>query len=292
MRISADTQLETEQMYGKAFLKDAIEEEINETIILKVMVKLQEYKDGTYYDSKNVRLQKIETSLEDIAVILIANTMIATNMTPIQAIVGKIEPILGLDKLDAVKTAAEMLAVCEDLGIYELYHESDYRNKLGTLGVLASKKLSPVLVQHIDMIKYLPPMIVEPQQWGNNHDGGYLSFDSSVILGKQNHHRQHQALDVVNTLQEIAFCIDEYIYAFLEESKKALDTHEKRVQFEKYRADSTDVCEHLLTNGNKFHFVWKFDKRGRMYSQGYHVNLQGTEYKKALLNFTNKELIQ
>ena len=46
-----------------------------------------------------------------------------------------------------------------------------------------------------------------------------------------------------------------------------------------------------ILEGNKFYFTWKFDSRGRMYSQGYHCNLQATEYKKAILNFSHEELI-
>jgi hypothetical protein len=30
----------------------------------------------------------------------------------------------------------------------------------------------------------------------------------------------------------------------------------------------------------------QFDKRGRMYSKGYHINLQASGYKKALLDFS------
>lgn len=292
MKLNTDTQEQTERMYSKTFLRDTIEEEIDEKIILQVMLAMQDLISKDHHESKNIRLKSIEASLEDVAISLIANTMIADSMTPIQAIIGKIEPMLGLDKLDAVKTVAEMLAVCEHLGIYELYHQTDYRNKLGTLGLKSCKSISPLIRQHIDLIQYLPPMLVSPNTWKNNHDGGHLTFNESVILGKQNHHSKYQALDVINTLQEVSFSVDEYIYGFMEEAKKPLDTHQKIEQFNQYKNESVDICEHLLENDNRFHFVWKFDKRGRMYSQGYHVNLQGTEYKKALLNFTNKELIQ
>ena len=36
----------------------------------------------------------------------------------------------------------------------------------------------------------------------------------------------------------------------------------------------------------------KFDKRGRIYSQGYHVHIQGTSYKKAILELHNKEMVE
>ena len=40
-----------------------------------------------------------------------------------------------------------------------------------------------------------------------------------------------------------------------------------------------------------FYFTWKYDKRGRIYSQGYHVNIQSTSFKKSLINLHNKLVV-
>jgi DNA-directed RNA polymerase len=41
----------------------------------------------------------------------------------------------------------------------------------------------------------------------------------------------------------------------------------------------------------EFYFIVQFDKRGRMYTHGYHITNQGSGYKKALVNFSKKQLI-
>jgi DNA-directed RNA polymerase len=41
-----------------------------------------------------------------------------------------------------------------------------------------------------------------------------------------------------------------------------------------------------------FHLTHKVDKRGRIYSQGYHVNTQGAAFKKAMIELAKEELIE
>ena len=55
---------------------------------------------------------------------------------------------------------------------------------------------------------------------------------------------------------------------------------------------SRKVYQELLSYGNSFYLNWRFDKRGRMYSQGHEVNIQSTSYKKALINLTKREIIK
>lgn len=98
-----------------------------------------------------------------------------------------------------------------------------------------------------------------------------------VILGRGNHHWGKQAVDVLNTLQSIQFEIDPDILT----NYKDCELFET-VQF-----------KHIALNllGKPFRFEWKYDKRGRCYSTGYDIQLQGNEYKKALLNLHHKEEI-
>ena len=63
------------------------------------------------------------------------------------------------------------------------------------------------------------------------------------------------------------------------------------MDFKKLVKDSEKVYDYLLSNNNTFYFVWRYDARGRMYSQGYHVNIQSNAYRKAMLDFKDKTLI-
>ena len=47
----------------------------------------------------------------------------------------------------------------------------------------------------------------------------------------------------------------------------------------------------LLALSDEVYLTHKFDRRGRTYSCGYHVNTQGTDYNKAVLGLKNKELV-
>ena len=47
----------------------------------------------------------------------------------------------------------------------------------------------------------------------------------------------------------------------------------------------------MLYHGNKFWLQNKVDKRGRIYTSGYHISPQGSSFKKAMINLANKEIV-
>jgi len=47
----------------------------------------------------------------------------------------------------------------------------------------------------------------------------------------------------------------------------------------------------MVSQGNEFYLTNKVDKRGRIYSQGYHINTQGTSFKKAMIDLAHEELV-
>jgi DNA-directed RNA polymerase len=49
--------------------------------------------------------------------------------------------------------------------------------------------------------------------------------------------------------------------------------------------------EHLAVADDRFYLTNKYDKRGRTYSQGYHVNPQGADWNKGVIELADKELI-
>lgn len=120
----------------------------------------------------------------------------------------------------------------------------------------------------------------------------------SLILGKGNNVNQHISKEAINALQSVAWELNvdilDDLRDVLKDSDEALSTYElqDRVKAFNLRDVETDnVIQYLLDNGNTFFFGWKYDKRGRSYSQGYHVNPQGNEYRKAMLQFSNKKML-
>jgi len=157
--------------------------------------------------------------------------------------------------------------------------------------VKANFSLEEKTKQFIANTKYLPPMLVPPREITSNRSCGYLTKTESVILGKMNHHDKPLALDVLNISNNIALSLDRSMLRFHEKSKKPLDSLEKIDNHRRMVNSSKVVYKELIEQGNKFFLTWRPDKRGRVYSQGYHVNLQSTSYKKALINLHEKHLI-
>jgi len=87
-------------------------------------------------------------------------------------------------------------------------------------------------------------------------------------------------IDSLDILNNVAFTIDKNI-SILEDPSYDKSEHK---HLEKSR--SKELVD-KYTNINKFYFRHFYDTRGRIYSRGYHINPQGTKYKKAMLTMIN-----
>ena len=48
----------------------------------------------------------------------------------------------------------------------------------------------------------------------------------------------------------------------------------------------------LVNAGNRFFLTHAYDKRGRTYAKGYHVNYQGNDWNKATICFAEGEIVK
>lgn len=312
--MSVDQQLALEFKYSKHQIKYAIKDEIEahkETFQLynKLFLRIKAYilKSDTYYASKQKRVSQL--AKYDVATIV--NELIFS----ILSIKGESEPIqstatsLGFNfysnQLDAVKTGAELLAICKDIGLYEIISYKQSEHDLTSIKPLyeLSKTTRDTIYEYI----YQPPMKCTPRPWKSNYEGGLLTTDSNCILGNGNAHDMTQSLDVSNKLQSIPWKFTE-IVDMEEQTASSLTFHEwkdtlseteqllpsKRLQ-QKYSQLRQQVNQSQIIydqyKTDPFYFIWKYDKRGRAYSQGYDINLQGSEFKKASIQFANEEIL-
>lgn len=159
-------------------------------------------------------------------------------------------------------------------------------------------ELPDELVNRLTIMCVLPPMLVKPRTLRHNKSCGYLTINNdSLMLGdKENYHDECISLDVLNTLNSQALCLDlDICYKFQKEFKSEFDkdtdeylnqrkTYERaKEQFEFFRDKIQD---------RTIHFTHKVDKRGRVYSQGYTFNFQGSSYEKACINLKTKEFVE
>lgn len=264
--------------------------------ILIALDCMYEYFDTTYgYESKNTRLNNYfennEFDLEKLLNKMLIAILPHTTPVSIQTIIGKLSPYLNYENpWDGVKTASELIIVVTKSDLYDVI-PAKYSNS-GGIEVVSNFTLEEHTLQKIENMKYLPPMICKPDKITRNYQSAYLTKNESVILGKGNHHNKYIALDAINIANSIELSLDKWVLTQKEKSKKPLDTTEKKDNFNRMVTSSKAVYNEIYHSGNKFYFEWKYDKRGRMYSTGYHINIQSTEYKKALINLANPQIIR
>ena len=160
--------------------------------------------------------------------------------------------------------------------------------------------IAPEVQAELDRFQYPLPMVIKPQPVMCNEDTGYLLSRNSIILRK-NHHDDDVCLDHINRMNNIKFSLNFDTAHMVANSWRNLDKpkegetkddYERRVRaFNKYDRTAKDVIDLLIQHGNEFYLTHKYDKRGRVYCQGYHVNYQGATWNKAVIELTNKELV-
>ncbi len=269
-----------------------------ESPFLKATEIVKTYLNKKYYRSKQMRVQALQKAMLplDIIIEIFISVFANKHATPIQAIAGQLANTLKFNDLfDGVKTASELLALLEPSKAYVIIRAAN--SETGSILIRSNFLFSAATREFIEQSKYLPPLICPPKQLTTNKENGYLTHDESVILGRGNHHDGNQSLDVLNILSAIPLCIDENMLQYEEALKKPkhfMEHVDELMRAENHAwlvAASKVVYKELLEEGNTFYFTWKNDKRGRLYSQGYHVNIQSTDYKKALISLKQKHVI-
>lgn len=147
--------------------------------------------------------------------------------------------------------------------------------------------------------QYPIPMLVPPKEVKNNTDTGYLTIKGSIIL-QDNHTEDDVCLDHINYVNQIQLRLNDDVARMVKNKWRNLDhpksgeTTEEYVArtkaFEKYDYSSREVMQGVAVAGGSFYMTHKYDKRGRTYAQGYHVNPQGNAWNKAVVEFAHQEV--
>ena len=152
--------------------------------------------------------------------------------------------------------------------------------------------------EEIDRFQYPLPMVVAPRRISTNKDTGYLVNGRGSVILKDNHHEDDVCLDHLNRLNAIPFSIDLETATMVKNQWRNLDKPKQgesneefmeRVRaFEKYDRTAKDVIDRVTEYGNEFYLTHAYDKRGRTYCRGYHVNYQGNEWNKAAVQLAEE----
>lgn len=160
--------------------------------------------------------------------------------------------------------------------------------------------ISDEVQAELDAFQFPLPMVVKPVSVVKNTDTGYFLSKGSILL-KDSHHMEDVCLDHINRVNRIPLCINHDTATMIKNQWKGLDKQKsdetiedfnKRVKaFKKYERVSMNVISFLVQERNEFWMTYKYDKRGRTYAQGYHINPQGNDWNKAVIEFADKELV-
>jgi len=154
----------------------------------------------------------------------------------------------------------------------------------------------------LERFQYPLPLVVPPKEVSCNTDTGYFISRGSIIL-KKNHHEDDVCLDHINRVNRIKLRLNPETARMVQNQWKHLDRPKegeskeeflaRQKAFEKYDTVSREVMEGILTMSSDggFWLTHRYDKRGRTYAQGYHVNPQGNAWNKAMVEFHNQEVV-
>lgn len=208
---------------------------------------------------------------------------------------AKLEVIVGLlrNHCASAQEAADLITkMCE----LDLCHWHPVQHVLVT-----AITISDDVQAELDRFQFPLPMVVEPIEVKGNRDTGYIMNRGSIIL-KKNHHDDDVCLGHINRQNRIKLTINRDTATMVKNTWRNLDKpkdgetkedFEKRKRaFEKYDRTCHDVIDVLTEHGNEFYLTHKYDKRGRIYCQGYHVNYQGAPWNKAVIELAEPELIE
>lgn len=256
-----------------------------------------EYLNKPYHESKTKRLAVLkDRDILPLVIDIIVGTAYFRTEELFTSASSQIANRLGFDnKLDEIKTAAELLAVLCETDLFDITKSS----KQSSLYLVSKLQLPKAVIEHMDRVKYLPPMVCEPLPLiyksgkpRNNFQSGYLTHNDALVLGKDNNHDGDLCIDVINIVNSVALTLDtEFLSTVEKEPTFELDTREKVKLWETFKEQCYKDYLLMVENGNRLYFNNKVDKRGRMYPQGYYINPMGTSFDKACLELANKEYL-
>lgn len=309
------TQAELEQEYSKQASNEyLIELVLAEPMFLNMIGDaielIQEWAESeSAYESKKLRKESVLLmDLKDVVQKIVCDVLTLRSTATLASMASQLGQTLGFaDTREGITLAGELLAVMLPVGLYQigpLYKGGQYH-------VVPSLTLSHEERLIVEKALYLPPMIEKPHKLKGNRSSPYQTVKGkSLILGGSiKHHEGWLCPDVLDTMNRTKLRIASDFLDAVEEDYE-LDIEELKVKFTKKpvselnRAIKQDADNFNLYKDQQyqllpiyesidcFYMAHRVDNRGRIYSQGFHINPQGNSYKKAMIELAKAETIE
>ena len=297
------TQADMEHLYSNRqvhrILHAAIAEHLDGFLLnwtLKMWYRLENYLNDSYYESKNKRIKELKTfidskGIEYILVRLLAALFHTKNEQTYQQVIGYLQAYLPFENtFTRALTAGEIIALgASDNGLYSIVKRKGDTSivQVNHWSIIEKEFLSAF--DWINTTYFNPPLIEPPIPVVDNYNCGYHTIREPVILGQFTMHDEPQNLQNLNYLNEIQWVIDKDVLQERELPKKPFSDEQAKENFIQMIKESQFI--YSIVRDRTFWLTWQYCSRGRSYSHGYHVNVQASEYKKALLNFNKYEVL-
>lgn len=202
--------------------------------------------------------------------------------------------MVGLLKghFDSMQECADAIYKAVELGLCWFYTDIDK--------FVVKYELSDEVWEKLERYQFPLPMVVKPEPLQDNTDIGFLTYSGSVIL-KDNHHNKDVYLSHLDRTNSVPLRINEKVLEHVfkkwqgdrtRKSNESRQEYQMRLkQFDKFKRNAIGIMELLNKHSDEFFLTHRYDKRGRTYAVGYHVNYQGQDYNKAVIEFAVKEYI-
>lgn len=297
------TQAEVESLYSQrqchTILHEAIKHQLDGFLInwsLRVWYAIEDYMNKEHYASKDARLLELRKlvqnkGMEYLLIKLMASVIHTNKEQTYQQVIGYLQAFMPHENpYDRAVTAGELIAIGASPDRRGMYCIVPRRNDMSIIEVNHWNLVEQHLTDSMDWINdtcFNPPLVEKPKPVVSNRNCGYHTIQEPLILGDFADHDEQQNLEAINTLNEIEWVLDPYVLSEPEVPSKPHKDQQAHENFVEMVRGSQFIYNML--RDRKFWFTWQYDCRGRIYSHGYHVNLQAAEYKKALLNFNHYE---
>lgn len=251
---------------------------------------LTDYVNQQYYESKNKRMDQVaEMDFQELVTEIFIGVSYCQTPELFTSVTAQMAARLKFDdRASAITTVAEFMGVLCETDAFDILKSSPQASML----IQSNIPLPDNLVEWINNSTYLPPMVCEPLELTHNFSSGYLTHNDSLILGSGKHHDGDICLDVLNLVNSVPLRLDtEFLCKVEEEPSYELDDQQKVDNWKTFKEQSYMMYDLMVQQGNKFYLTNKVDNRGRLYSQGYHINTQGTSHKKAMIEFAQEEVV-
>ena len=206
-----------------------------------------------------------------------------------ETLVGILSPKYG-----TAQAVADKLLILVELDYFDFNEDLDR--------FTVKYDLSDDVKEMLDRFQFPLPMVVKPEKVTDNFTTGYLTMKGLLILNGSEYFKDKDiCLDHLNRANQVALEMNFDVVNSdqgkfvkpVRQTGEDFDEYRKRVkQAEQFYQTSIVVMEQIAQLSDEVYLTHRYDRRGRTYASGYHVNTQGDDYRKAVLTLANKETMR